>query len=204
MVLADEGELAVHTVAAAAYQLLRNIKFKRGRSDAHDLFLRGLVGIAQDLATGKIHAIPSSITESAPALRHPIEAVCDGLVTGTISSFEDISPIDVPEKEPFWAEFNRPASFLRHADKDPDASLDLSKIKKEELLMRATTVFFEITNRLTPEIEAYYMFAIGDREDSGLPEDVRREFASLSIAQKKKECLRWIQKRRASGPDARM
>lgn len=198
MTLTNEDELAVHSVAAAAYQILRNIKYKRGRSDAYDLFLRGLFAIAEDLAVGKIDSIPSSIIKSAPDLGRSIETIRDDLVADKIKSFENILPIDVPEKGPFWANFNRPANFLKHADKDPDDSLELSKVNNEELLMRATAAFFEITNRITPEIEAYYMFCVGDQDDSCLPDEMRLEFAGLSVEQKKKVCLKWIEVRRSS------
>jgi hypothetical protein len=122
-----------------------------------------------------------------------IESIRDGIIDGQIKTFEDLPPMKVQNEGQFWKDFNKPANFLKHGQKDSGDALDLAKINNEELLMRATAVFFEISNRLTPEIEAYYIF----NNISGLPEEIKMQFANLTQSQKRKKCLGWLQKRRA-------
>ena len=54
MMLSDEDELAVHTVAAASYRILRDLKQKRGSSELVDGFARGLYSIARDIMASKM------------------------------------------------------------------------------------------------------------------------------------------------------
>ena len=192
MSLANEDELAIHTVAAAAYRVLRDIKEKRGRSDSHDLFLRGLFGIAHDLATGKKNSMPPAIADAGPALLGAIESMRAGIAAGTIKTWQDLAPIKVDNEGQFWREFNRPFNFLKHASEDSNEALDLSKIKNHELLVRAAGVFMEITNRTTPEIEVYYFFTASHGENSGLSDEFRTEFANLTESKKRKKCLAWL------------
>jgi hypothetical protein len=197
MVLANEDELAIHAVAAAAYRVLRDIKEKRGRSDAYDLFLRGLFAIAHDLAIGKTDSIPKTFAYEGSPLVEIIESIRDGIIDGEIKTFEDVPPIKVQNEALFWNEFNKPFNFLKHAKENSKDALDLGRLKNEELLMRTASVFFEIVNRLTPEIEAYYIFSASHLEDSGLPEEIRLEFGYLTQPQKRKRCLAWLKKRGA-------
>lgn len=54
MFLMNEDELAVHTVAAAAFRILRDYKEKeRGRSELADTLKRGFFYTARDLVVGK-------------------------------------------------------------------------------------------------------------------------------------------------------
>jgi hypothetical protein len=193
MVLENEDELAIHDVAASAYRVLRDIKQKRGRSDAFDLFQRGLFAIAEELATGKRNSIPTTVVSPLVEI---IESIRDGIVAGDIHCFEDMPPIRVKNEGYFWYEFNKPFNFLKHAKQDSEDALDLAKLKNDELLMRASAVFVEITNRISPEIAAYYILIASHRDDSGLPEEVRLEFGNLPEHQKRKQCLTWLQKQR--------
>lgn len=115
MVLANEDELAIHTVAAAAYRVLRDIKQQRGRSDAFDLFERGLSPVAHDLATGKINSVARVFAYEDSPLVAIIDSIRDGIIAGDIKSFEDVPPIKVKNEGRFWYEFNEPFNFLKHA-----------------------------------------------------------------------------------------
>ena len=77
--LANDDELAIHTVAASAYRVLRDMKQKRGRSDAFDLFMLGMFAIAEELATGKRESIPK---EFASPLAEIIDSIRDGIRSG--------------------------------------------------------------------------------------------------------------------------
>jgi hypothetical protein len=148
MFLASEDELAVHSVAADAYQILRDLKGKRTYDDAHKLFLIGLFSIAEELATGKRASIPDKLNH--PKVKEVIESFRCGIADGTITSVEEVTVNH--DSSLFWNKFNYPANFLKHADQDPNDMLDLSSIKNDEILMRAAGLLVQITNRPTPEM----------------------------------------------------
>lgn len=51
MILANEDELAIHTVAAAAYRVLRDLKEKHGRRELNDRLGLVIFAVANDLAS---------------------------------------------------------------------------------------------------------------------------------------------------------
>ncbi len=195
MVLADEDELAINTVAASAYRVLRDMKEKRGRSDAFDLFMRGIFAIAEELATGKRDSIP---TEFVSSLAEIIESIRDGILAGEIKSFEDVPPARVSNEGRFWHDFNRPFNFLKHAKKDSEEALALDKLNNEEMLMRASAAFHDITKRMTPEIEIYWIYSCGHLDETSLPDSFRSQLAKLSPAQKRRKCRVWLRNLKAN------
>jgi len=108
MYLDDEDELAIHTVGAAAYQVLRDLMGKDKHDDAHKLFLTAMFSIAQDLATGKRNAIPESL--SHPKVTEIVETIRCGIADGTLKDETDIAI--AYDHKLFWNKFNAPANFL--------------------------------------------------------------------------------------------
>ena len=64
MTLHDEDELAIHSVVAAAYGILRGLKKKHGRQELADRLGLGIFAIASDLASGKIAEISPVIAKA--------------------------------------------------------------------------------------------------------------------------------------------
>jgi hypothetical protein len=66
MLLASEDDLAIHTVAAAAYGILRELKEAKQhrRKELNDRLAGGIFAFASDLASGKIDRLPKGIAES--------------------------------------------------------------------------------------------------------------------------------------------
>ncbi len=58
MTLVEEDELAIHTVVAAAYGILRGLKQNQDRNKLSDRLGLGIFLIASDLASGRIAALP--------------------------------------------------------------------------------------------------------------------------------------------------
>jgi hypothetical protein len=54
MTFANEDELAIHTVGAAAYRILRDILAKRGQDDLENLMRAGMYYCALDLVHGRL------------------------------------------------------------------------------------------------------------------------------------------------------
>ena len=196
MTLIDEDELAIHTIASASYRVLRDLKEKRGRSDAYDIFHKGIYDIASDLENGSLAAIPKEISEGGPSLLAILHHVRQQIRRGEIKNWNDVPPIYMREEGTFWSEFNRPFNFLKHGENDPEAILDISTINNDELLVRACSCYVEITHRTTPEIMAHYMYYAGFCDFSLLPEETRSALARLTPAQRRRKCRSWLKKAR--------
>ena len=181
MTLANEDELAIHTVAASAYRVLRDIKQKRGRSDAFDLFARGMFAIAEELAAGKRDPIPATFV---PPLVQIVESIRDGILSGRINSFEGIPPVKVSDERRFWYDFNKPFNFLKHGAADSEDALDLRELNNEELLMRACAAFHDVAKRMSPEIEIYFIYSCGHLKDSGVPFNVKCNYHRKQLRHK--------------------
>jgi hypothetical protein len=54
MTFANEDEFAIHTVAAAAYRILRDLLEKRGRFDLEELAAAGIYHTASSMAAGEL------------------------------------------------------------------------------------------------------------------------------------------------------
>ena len=136
-----EDELAVHTVGAAAYNLLRELKATRRGDETEDrlktLFL-GLMSLAQALQAGKLPDWAAKDTHLLEVLRSISEKI---LPTERL----DISSINVTigesTRKSFWKDNNRVANFLKHANKDADLFISTSDIDNLSLLVAAANSY---------------------------------------------------------------
>jgi hypothetical protein len=166
MSLGGEDELAIHTVAAAAYQILRDLKKKRGRKELRDRLGLGIFLFAKDLASGKIEGLPPEI--DSQILTEIIWQVCAAIKSGQVKSEKDaIRILAVRGEKSHWDKFNLPANFLKHADYFPKSTLDLNDVNNDVLLMQATTAYVELmgTGSATAEMLVYFVFR-GDQVEA--------------------------------------
>jgi hypothetical protein len=162
MVLQDEDELAVHTLVAAAYRILRDLKAKRGRNELSDNFSSGLFYVARDLAIGKLQELPSEIAAS-DKLASMARAVAAGIQKGDIRTKFDVDAFRLGHAEGvYWRAMNAPANFLKHADSDSDATLALDNVNNDYLLLAASVAYIDLIGQPTPEIQVYTVFRFID------------------------------------------
>lgn len=193
MVLAGEDELAIHTVAAAVYRIMRDIKESRGRSDAMEIYNRAIYQVADDLATGNLAAMPTQIAGTPFA--NMVELMRQHIESGRIKSWEDVPPFEVRGERQFWEKFNRPANFLKHADKDAGRVLNIGELNNHELIMRAGTILHELLRRPTPETFVYGIYMHADYPELWLgSEEDRLAFVKLAPARKRRACLAMIRR----------
>jgi hypothetical protein len=190
MALSDDEPLAVHTVAAAAYRILRDIKQKRGKNDLVDAYAAGIFYVARDLSVGKISGVPGTMGD-APELVKLIVEVANEIKAGTIKSAADI-PLTIPRhaERKHWEKFNAPANFLKHADLDADDVIALESVDNNTLLIAASKAFIDVMGRSCPEIYVYYLSQCGDDLDFiGLSNETRDKLANLPNDRRKAFCL---------------
>jgi len=193
MTLAGEDELAIHTVAAAAYRLLRDLKRKRGRSEFSDLFSRGFYAVAHGLATGKLAAVPDDVAES-PQIAKLIEMIAGEIRRGTIRSATDVGKkLSMSGEAGYWQTFNAAANFLKHADHDAGELLSADKVNNAHVLLAACAAYLDLMARRTPEISAFAVYSLGHdpalTPAPGWTAAASERFAALSPAKKRRFCL---------------
>jgi hypothetical protein len=190
MTLQDEDELGVHTLAAAAYRILRDLKQKRGRSELCDSLNRSLFYIARDLASGKLRDVPEEMDALSAVLRTLVDAIRRGEVR-TKFDVHYFKPIR--EETAYWRAFNVPSNFLKHADLDADNSLVLDRLDNNDLLLRASAAYADLMGQLTPEMLAYTVFTYIDEWDPpGLSEGMISKLRGASPTHRRQLCLRLV------------
>lgn len=137
-----EDELAVHTVASAAYGLLKDLKQDRGRSEAADSYCTTYFYLVRDFRRG---TLPAHLT-SDPSMMAEIEHIADQLSPITADSkLSDVQVMISPTVEKqYWNESNRAANFLKHADRDTDGTLPLENIDNNLLLLKCCSAYRDI------------------------------------------------------------
>src|SRR5262249_23096517 len=157
MFFAREDELAIHTVASAAFQILRNLMGRRGRKFTSELLQAGIYSIAREYAEGRLTKQTLKLIEDTQ-LKGQIEKIIDDL-RAEGDKF-DVSRIHIiastREDQRAWP--SKAANFLKHADRDAEEHLAVDEVKNENVLIGACTAYLELMRVPTPEIMAFAAF----------------------------------------------
>jgi len=142
MFFMPEDELAVHTVAAAAYGLLKDVKTARGMSEAADAYLTSIFYLVRDYRRG---TLPAHMTSDAGFMAE-VERIASQLSPITADSkLSDVRVSIGPALErQYWSDTNRAANFLKHADRDTDGTLSLEKLDNQLLLMKCSSAYRDV------------------------------------------------------------
>ncbi|NWG29955.1 MAG: hypothetical protein HXY29_00480 [Rhodocyclaceae bacterium] len=138
----EEDELAIHTVASAAYGLLKDLKRDRGQSEAADSYRITIFYLVRDFRRG---TLPAHFT-SDPAIMAEVERIANQLFPITADSkLSDVQVTLSPNLEKqYWNENNRAANFLKHADRDIEGTFPLDKIDNNPLLLKCCSSYRDI------------------------------------------------------------
>ncbi len=195
LTLQGEDEVAIHTIAAAAYRILRDIKQKRkGRGEFSDMITRGLFFVAQDLASGKISKPPGWLTG---ALAQAVNTLSDLIKTGKLQSEDQFSFSTTHDEEKRHLQaINAASNFLKHADRDSEDALNLSEINNDIILASACDAYLHLMGASTPEIDAYTIYRFGDDPVFSTPSlyssPAAVHFRELSPKSRRRFCLQLI------------
>ncbi len=138
----DEDELAIHTVASAAYGLLKDLKRDRGQSEAADIYRTAFFYVVRDFRRG---TLPAHFT-SDPSIMAEVERIADQLFFITADSRLPDVTLTIPQdvEKQYWNENNRAANFLKHADRDTDGTLSLERIDNHRLILKCCSAYQDI------------------------------------------------------------
>lgn len=142
MFFMSEDELAVHTVASAAYGLLKGVKNARSLNEAADIYLVSIFYLVRDYRRG---TLPTHITDDSIFMAE-VERIAAQLSPITPDSkLSDVRASITPALEKqYWNDTNRAANFLKHADRDTDEILSLDKINNELLLLKCCSAYQDV------------------------------------------------------------
>jgi len=195
MYFADEDELAVHTVASAAYRLINDLKLARGKDEVADFHLISRFYALRDFHRG---TLPSYMTNN-PELMDWIRKLAATLpIIEASSKIEDVSSSVTPAvAKQFWNKQNKASNFLKHADRDVNAHIALDEIENSLLLMQALGAYTDLVkDDLGAEGIVYWLYnSVETGSSEGLPEKFRgiaERLLELEPASRRKLCLELI------------
>lgn len=142
MYFSAEDDLAIHTVAAAAYGLLKDIKRARGMSEAAEMWKVSLFYIVRDFHRG---SLPEHMT-SDPVFMAEVQRLANELYPITADSkLSDVAVSITPQLEKeYWDDSNRAANFLKHADWDGGRTLPLDELDNYTLRMKCWGAYQDV------------------------------------------------------------
>lgn len=209
----DEDELAIHTVAAAAYSIVRDLLGGRGRSDVLELARGGIYQTARSLAAGELSESAldhDDLTRESPHLRDIIIAMAAEIrakgdaFTPDMIRFIGWGDVVAADRK----RLAEAANFLKHADRDARRSLALDKINNDEIIMRAGAAYIGAYRPLygpvdnivlyqTPEMSAFHIWWMARNDPDRLRQEYGVEFTDdflcLDLSQRRHTCLRLIE-----------
>ena len=177
MFFASEDELAIHTVASAAFRVLRDLTEKRGKNFTAEVFRNGIYSMARRYAEGKLPKEELKLIEDAGLMVAVQNILEDERAQG--KQF-DLSRINIrmnrTDERRAWP--SNAANFLKHADRDSEEHLAVDELKNEDVLIGACAAYLELMRTTTPEIMAFYAFWAA-KNDVDVGENVREEVQGL-------------------------
>lgn len=140
--------LAIFIVSASARKSLSEMKSTRGGSHVEDLYRWGLFYMARDYRLGRL----SHDDLNNLGLAEIVEGIAHSIETGEIATADDLQMSGLPTDRQYWNEKNRPFNYLKHADRDGDALLDIETVDAERTILEASALFKQISGRVSAEM----------------------------------------------------
>ena len=188
MFFEQRDELATHTVASAAYRILRDLLAKTGRNEAAEVLFAPIFYVVRDYRRG---TLPLSFQTHPEVMKYVKELAQDFPMINASHEFKDFEiGMDGASTKQYWDNFNNAANFLKHADRDPEGTLDPGSIDNFQLLFAATAAYAGVAEkRLEPDFDVmmiYYGLEYGridylEKYLQGSAEDNEQEFKPRSV-----------------------
>lgn len=150
VIMAERGDdpLAIHVVAASALSVLRDLIAKAGDEYVDQILKIGAFTIASARVKGEPITLPTNASMDAV-----VEKVVAGINAGEVTRPSDlIITLTAAERRQLLDYIVKPYNFLKHADRDPLATLDDSDIDPDGVIAHALTALTMVSpNRSLPE-----------------------------------------------------
>lgn len=154
ILMAERGEdpLAIHVVAASALNVLRDLITKAGDEYVDQILKVGAFTIASAQVKGEPVMLPTNAAMDAV-----VEKVVGGIEAGELTQASDLTiTLTAAERRQLLDYIVKPYNFLKHADRDPLATLDESDIDADGVIAHALTALSMVCPaKSLPEIKPY-------------------------------------------------
>ncbi len=189
-----EDELAIHTITAAAYEIICDLKSRRGRDEIEDYCKSTVIFAIRSFRRGDL---PPSMTSSPQTMEFIKQIANQWPDISATSDLDDIQFL-IPEEDrkKFSRDRKKIANFLKHANYDSTKSISMDEVDNLELLARATTSYLDIDesdSRLGYEGELFHMWLCAETGGAveGMPEyqkELISELESLGSEDRLRYC----------------
>lgn len=133
----EEDALATHVVASSALNLLRELIEAGGDNYVEQVLKLGLFAAASARLNGDAITLPTN-----PQIDALIDKVGGGIKAGEISQPSDLTvTLDKDELRKLLDYITRPFNFLKHAQRDPLATLEDEDVDPDGTIVHALTAF---------------------------------------------------------------
>lgn len=190
MFFAGEDELAIHSVASAAYRVLSDLKAERGRDEVGDYHLAAIFYAVRDYRRG---TLPSYLADDPESMKW-IRELADQLPIDASTNIKDVSATVSPEvAQGFWQKRNKVSNFLKHANRDAKSHIALDEVDNVHLLMQALSAYIDLnTDDLGTEGLVFWLyFSVASGMKDGLPQkfqDIATKLEGLGPAERLALC----------------
>jgi hypothetical protein len=190
MFFAGEDDLAIHTVASAAYRVLSDLKAERGKDEVGDYYLTTIFYAVREYRRG---TLPGYLANDPEAMKW-IREIAEQLPIYASTKFEDIAAsVSSEVTGEFWRKRNKVANFLKHADRDPKSHIALDEVDNLNLLMQTFGSYVDLINDdLGAEGLVFLLyFSVTSGVKEGLPpelHDIATELGGLSPNEQLNKC----------------
>ena len=176
----QRDELVIHVVGSAAYGILKDLTEHKGRNQAAEVEFSGLFYPIRDYHRG---ILPSSF-QNNPDLMKFIKELAQKYPAIKVShEFKDFEiSMDSTDTRRYWNKHNKVASFLKHANRDPDDRLDMDNVNNLFLLNSACTSCAGLGKILEPEFDVLMIYTAVELGTSDILEEaLYREISEFII-----------------------
>jgi hypothetical protein len=168
MTFGNEDVLAITTVAAAAYRILRDVAEKRGQNPMTDDWRDNMLGVARaivknELPEGVVIAFKAD-PQMWPVVSILVEKIREVGADRTIEELRSIVSVgaSAQTERRYWGEMNTAANFLKHADVDFDQALEASQVNANELIFGGCRLYMDLLGQLTAEMQVWTAYHLVD------------------------------------------
>jgi hypothetical protein len=170
MLLSDEDLVAITTLGAAAYRILRDLRAHEGHPVLENLWKTDVVGVARALARNELSEREIGVLSHDSAW-DLIQSVATFVrEVGTDLSMEELCvrvTLNVPPdfERKYWKHANRIPNFLKHADSDPYADIAEQELEPREMILRSVFLFSDLGGDVSPEMQVWYALELCSHTD---------------------------------------
>ncbi len=194
MLLAKEDSLAIHTVAAAGYRVLRDLFEHRGKNDLDELLTVGIYQAAREYSEGLVTREQlDELFKGDNFSQDVIVDIAKDIKDGAIGSREEMKATvvsSVAERKERYKMLGAIPNFLKHADQDQNNLIELDNVDNIpaliELLSHAAAAYSLIAQSSTSEMRVImYLHRASMSKKRGYPPDkIEEHLAAMTESQR--------------------